>query len=173
MPFLKKGKEIPTGGKGSVLTAKMTRFIDEFFVDMNGSEAAKRAGYSHKNVNRTATSLLNHPLIKKEMDRRMDKKRQNSEVRAEYLINKLLKIIENTEEDNPQAALRAIELAGKSIALWKERQEISGPDGGAIETKQRIEEDAADFSRRMARLSAIGGAGTVSKFPKSGSEGSS
>lgn len=170
MAYLKDGDPIPTSGKGAKLSHRMIRFVDEFMVDMNGSAAVARAGFKTQNPNRRATELLNHPLIKKEIDRRMEKKQQNSEVRAEYLINKLIKIIEATEDDNPQAALRAIELAGKSIALWKERQEISGPDGQAIEVEQRTQKDVEDFKGRIASIASRGGEGGVTKFPDPASD---
>ena len=165
MAYLSEGKPVPTKGKGSTLSHRMIRFVDEFMVDMNGSAAVARAGFKTQNPNRRATELLKHPLIKQEIDRRMEKKQQNSEVRAEYLINKLIKIIEATEDDNPQAALRAIELAGKSIALWKERQELSGPDGQAIEIEQRTQKDVEDFKGRIAGIAAREGKGGVSQFP--------
>jgi hypothetical protein len=64
--------------------------------------------------------------------------------------------------------LRAIELAGKSIALWKERQEISGPDGEAIKHEQHIKESVADFTSRISSLAKRGGQTNVVEFTKRG-----
>lgn len=156
MAYLKKGKQPPTKGKGSKLSAKMLLFVDEYLTDLNASAAVIRAGYKTRNKNRIATELLNHPLVKAEIERRQEKRRETLELQADYLIHKLVSIIEATEEDNPQACLRAIELAGKSIALWKERQEISGPDGKAIEMEQRLKEDVADFTNKLKKLGEAG-----------------
>ena len=119
-----------------------------------------------------------NPLVVQEINRRNALREVKSEVQAEYLIQKLMQIIARTEEDNPQAALRAIELAGKSIALWKERQEISGPDGEAIKHEQHVKESVADFTSRIKSLSSratgtdgASGKGTVVKFPDGRGEG--
>lgn len=170
MAYMTDIDQVPKKGKGSKLSAKMRLFVSEYCVDFVATKAVIRAGYKTGNPEKMATELMNHPLIKLEIEKRMQRREKRSEVKAEYLIDKLLKIIEDTEEANPQAALRAIELAGKSIALWKERQEISGPDGEAIKTEQRVREDVADFSRKLAGLVAAGGKGTVVKFPDGSSE---
>lgn len=167
MAYLRPGDGVPEKGKGSKLSAKMELFISEYLVDLNASEAVLRAGYKTRNANRLGTELLRHPLIKPRIDAALEKRMEQNEVKADYLINKLISIIENTETSNPQACLRAIELAGKSIALWKERQEISGPDGGAIEMEQRVREDVADFTSKLSSLVERGREGEVLKFPKS------
>lgn len=174
MAYMRPGQEPPAKGKGSKLSPKMERFIDEFFVDLNASEAVLRAGYKTRNQHRMASELMRHPLVEEEINRRKEKMAEKKEIQADYLINKLIDIIDNTEKSNVQACLRAIELAGKSIALWKERQEVSGPDGGAIELEQKkVQDDVADFTSRLSRLAKRGGEGEVIKFPDRGAEGSS
>lgn len=158
---MKEGQTPPPKGKGSKLSPKMEAFIDEFFVDLNASAAVLRAGYKTRNQHRMASELMNHPLVAAEIERRKLKLQEKKELQADYLINKLVDIIDNTEKANPMACLRAIELAGKTMALWRERQEISGPDGGAIETEQRIREDVADFTSSLSRLARRAGTGEV------------
>lgn len=170
MAYLNPNKEVPTKGKGSKLSSKMQLFVSEYLVDLNATEAVLRSGYKTKNPNRLGTELLRHPLVKAQIDEALSKRMEQNEVKADYLINKLISIIENTETSNPQACLRAIELAGKSIALWKERQEISGPDGGAIQTEQKIKEDVESFTSSISRLARRSGESEVLKFPKSGTD---
>lgn len=167
MAYLTPKNGVPTKGKGSKPSAKMELFISEYLVDLNASEAVKRAGYKSKNPNKLGTELLRHPLIKPRIDEALANRMEQNEIKADYLINKLISIIENTESANPQACLRAIELAGKSIALWKERQEVSGPDGGAIQMEQKIREDVAAFTSSLTRLAERGREDEVLKFPKS------
>lgn len=96
------------------------------------------------------------------------------EIKADYLINKLINIIEATEDDNPQAALRAIELAGKSIALWKDRQEITGADGEAIRVQeQKIEREVNDFKSRISSIAERGGKNIVPLVSVAGGSGKS
>lgn len=166
MAYLKRGAEPPTKGKGSKLSGKMERFVEEYLVDLNASAAVLRAGYKTRNQNRLASELLAHPLVKATIDERTKERREHMELRADYLINKLINIIENGT-DKTADRLRAIELAGKSIALWKERQEVSGPDGGAIAVEEKkVQQDVEDFTSRIARLAKRSGEGGVSQFPK-------
>lgn len=171
MAYLNPNTGVPAKGKGSKLSPKMKLFISEYLIDLNATDAVLKAGYKSRHPQALGTELLRHPLIKEAVDAALAKRIERNEVKADYLINKLINIIEKTETDNPQACLRAIELAGKSIALWKERQEVSGPDGGAIETEHRIKEDVADFTSSLARLAQRGGTPEVVKFPKREGDG--
>lgn len=170
MPYMRKDSEVPAKGKGSKLTDKMERFVEEYLVDLNASEAVLRAGYKTRNQHRMGAELLRHPLVKARVNELKEKRSERLELTADYLLNKLISIIER-EGIKTADEIKAIELAGKSIALWKERQEISGPDGGAIETEQRIKEDVSALTSGLARLAERSGKGGVSEFPKPGSTG--
>lgn len=170
MAFLKAGSPLPTKGKGTKLSAKMEKFIEEYLIDLNASDAVLRAGYKTRNQNRLATEILNHPLVSAEIAKRVETRREKAELKADYLINKLIAMIEK-DGTRDSDVLRAIELAGKSIALWKERQEISGPDGESIKMEQKVKEDVANFTSKLSRLAASGGTGTVVKFPNGDGEG--
>lgn len=45
------------------LTEKQKRFVREWLVDMNGSRAAVRAGYSEKSAAQTASRLMKDPAV--------------------------------------------------------------------------------------------------------------
>jgi hypothetical protein len=155
---------------GRKLTPKMLSFINAYFgeANFNGLKAMELSDYqctTKYSIHQTYAELMNHPLVKAEIDRRLEARQQKSEVKAEYLIAKLITIIEDTQTDNPQAALRAIELAGKSIALWKDRQEVSGPDGQAIEVQQQVKESVADFTSRISSLVKRAGQNNVVELP--------
>lgn len=168
MAYRKPGDLIPLKGRGAKLSNKMISFIDEYMVDMNAEEALRRSTYqvNDTSIPKQAKELMEHPLVAAEISRRMMERRQKTELTAEYLVNKLVQMIETNEIANPNAALRAIELAGKSIGLYKERQEISGPDGKAIEMEQRTQENAADFARRISVLAERNGTSNVVKLPE-------
>jgi phage terminase small subunit len=151
----------------------MLSFINAYFgeANFNGLKAIELSDYNCKtrySAHQTYAELMNHPLVVAEMERRQLARETKSEVKAEILIQKLLEIIENTQVDNPNAALRAIELAGKSIALWKDRQEITGADGGAIEHKQEVKDSVAEFTSRISSLAKRNGTANVVEFPERG-----
>lgn len=161
------------GTKGNKLTPKMRSFIAEYMVDLNATQAVLRSSYTtsgQAQATRLAAELMAHPLIKQEIGKRLDKKDQKVEVRAEYLINKLMEIVESDEKTNDK--LRAIELLGKTIAIWRERQEISGPDGEAIKHEQHVKESVADFTSRISRLAQRSGTDGATVVPfRSGTGG--
>lgn len=163
----------------------MLSFVDAYFGEaaFNAIKAYELSEYksttaSKATITKNVSEIMTNPLVVAEIKKRQAKRTQQSEVKAEYLIQKLMQIIEREEEQNPQAALRAIELAGKSIALFKERQEISGVDGAAIQHEQHVKESVADFTNKLESLArrnpsgdAGEGASTVVEFPKRRGEG--
>lgn len=167
MAYMTKESQIPIKGKGSRISPKMVMFVNAYMVHFSGPKAVLEAGYKTKNPRLIATELLNHPHVMKEIKERMTERREKSELSAEYVIQKLIAICDATEEDNPQAALRALELLGKNLGLYRDRQEISGPDGRAIEMEQRVKEDVDDFTSRISRLAEQSAEGRVLEFPKS------
>lgn len=149
----------PEKGRGSKLTHKMISFIDEYMVDMRAVEAVKRSAYNTKNPKQLSCELLAHPLVIAEIDRRMEKKRDRNELTEKYVLHELMEIVENTKQGNPTAALRGLELLGKNLGLFRERQEISGPDGEAIQMEQKTAQNAEDFTSRISRLAVVRGTG--------------
>ena len=53
-----------------MLTNRQSRFIDEYMVDLNGTRAAIRAGYSPRTARAIACENLKKPLIAEEIERR-------------------------------------------------------------------------------------------------------
>jgi len=167
---IKDGRTVSKAYTGRKLTPKMLSFIDAYFgaANFNGIKAMELSDYECKtraSLHQTYAELMNHPLVKAEIDRRLEKRQQKSEVTADYLIAKLIDIIDNLEEEKTGDRLRAIELAGKAIALWKERQELTGADGGAIRHEQEVKENVADFTSRISSLVNRAGTNNVVEFP--------
>ena len=53
------------------LTEKQKRFINEYLIDTNATQAAIRAGYSRKSARYTARDLLSRPRIVKEIQEQL------------------------------------------------------------------------------------------------------
>lgn len=171
MAYLRKSDGIPSKGKGARLSPKMKLFVEAFTTNGgNASKAVEDAGYKTTNPAQLGAELRNHPLISIEIEKYESKMQDKREIERDYLLNKLVEVIENVEEKTSDK-LRAIELAGKAIALWRERQEISGPDGEAIRTEQRTEQNVADFKSKLAILAKRTGTSNVVEFPDSRGDG--
>lgn len=155
MPFLSvmDGRLVSGNGKGKKLTPKMLEFVDLYMIHMNATKAVELGSYKTINPTRHAADLMQHPLIRAEIEKRLEARSAKSEVEASYLIQKLMNIVESSDDRvKVSDTLRAIELLGKSIALWKERQEVSGPDGAAIQHEQRVTESADAFTQKLKQL---------------------
>ena len=56
------------------LTAKQQRFVDEYLIDLNATQAAIRAGYTPKYANTNASKLLQNTTIRDMIAKRMAEK---------------------------------------------------------------------------------------------------
>ena len=72
------------------LTAKQSRFIDEYMVDMNGAAAAARCGYSKKTSRAIACELLTKPDLQAELQARQAADATRLSIQREDVLNGLL-----------------------------------------------------------------------------------
>lgn len=136
------------------LTFKQRRFVEEFLVDFDGAAAVMRAGYNclPKNAPRLAHEMLQHPGIRAAIDQVTLERADESVIKPQYVINKIKRTLEKAEEEgNHTATLRACELLARSLGMFVERKEISGPNGDAIRYKQ-VEEAADAFTSAINGL---------------------
>lgn len=153
------------GGRDGKLSVLQENFVREYLSCFVGSQAVIKAGYKVKDVNSATTiasRLLTKPYIKHAIDKAKEKNFTQVEVSAEYVTQKLLNIIEATEESNPNASLRGLELLGKHLGMYRDRQEISGPDGAAIQMEQKTKQAVNDFTQRLKRLEQLANGGKQS-----------
>jgi hypothetical protein len=136
------------------LTVRQRRFAEEYVIDYNGTAAAIRAGYATEWADRQAHILLKHKGISAYIDHLSSSKEAKiMAVDPDYLLQKLVDVM-NKPGTKDGDVLRAVELYMKHKGMFIDRQEISGPDGGAIEMeqRQRVEEDSAAVINRLRQM---------------------
>ena len=74
------------------LTAKQIRFVDEYMVDFNATQAAIRAGYSEKTANTIGAQNLAKLSIQAEISRRQKDLQRRTEVTQERVVKELARI---------------------------------------------------------------------------------
>ena len=74
------------------LTPKQQRFADEWLIDMNGTAAAIRAGYSVKSAEVTASKLLRNVKVRAYIDQRMAEHSRRTGVTQDRIIRELARI---------------------------------------------------------------------------------
>lgn len=119
------------------LTAKQQRFIEEYPVDCNATQAAIRAGYSARTANVTGTQLLMKPSIRQAVDARLQAVTERNDITVDYVLQGLRRNYERAmemealydQEGNVMeyrwagsVANRSLELMGRWLRMWDERQ---------------------------------------------------
>lgn len=74
------------------LTDKQRLFIQEYLVDLNGAQAAIRAGYSKRTANRLASENLRKPHIQAALEKAMKERESRLEVTQDMVLRQLAKI---------------------------------------------------------------------------------
>lgn len=108
----------------SALTPKQARFVAEYLIDLNATQAASRAGYSKK----TAYSIGGENLKKPEIAAAIAARQAAVGDKLEITAEKVLRDIEAARvkamsEGQCAAAIRAAELHGKHIGMFVDRTE--------------------------------------------------
>ncbi|QFT84960.1 Terminase small subunit [Halomonas sp. THAF12] len=79
--------------KGAVeLTARQSRFVDEYLVDLNGKQAAIRAGYAERSAEGTASRLLSNAKVAEAIAQRKAQRSERTKVDADYVLHRLVEI---------------------------------------------------------------------------------
>lgn len=137
------------------LTAKQQRFIDEYLVDFNATQAAIRAGYRKQNAYQIGSENLRKPKIQSEIARRQKDLQRRTEVSQDQVVRQLQRIafadatvvcvtdFDNLTEDQRAAIqgikptnfgweiklcdkIKALELLGRHIGMFNDKLEIKG-----------------------------------------------
>lgn len=68
------------------LTPLMARFVDEFLIDLNGTQAAIRAGYSEKTARQIAAENLSKPVIQAAIAAARARQQERTEITADRVL---------------------------------------------------------------------------------------
>lgn len=141
------------------LTPKQQRFVDEYLVDLNGKQAAIRAGYAERSAEVTASRLLSNANVASAINKALAARSQRTEITADYVLSTILETVERCKQAAPvldktgkqmmvetedgemtpayvfdsKAVLRGCELLGKHLALFTDKHELTGKDSGPLE----------------------------------------
>ncbi len=107
------------------MTPKQERFVQEYLIDLNATQAAIRAGYSKKTANPQAARLLAKVSIKQAIDAALAKRTERTEITQEWVIEQLLAVGEQARGlGQTGAANRSYELVGKHVGMFVDRHSV-------------------------------------------------
>lgn len=143
------------------LTEKQKRFVAEYLVDLNATQAAVRAGYSANRASEIGYQLLQKTTVSDEIQNAMQKRSQRTEITQDVIVEKLAEIalgeatdfsvdgypIVEGAKNKTSSQLKALELLGKHLGLFdgknQQTRETENNLLQAIEesTKEDVETD--------------------------------
>ncbi|CBV41978.1 terminase small subunit [Halomonas elongata] len=74
------------------LTARQSRFVDEYLKDLNGKQAAIRAGYAERSAEGTASRLLSNAKVAEAIAQRKALRSERTKIDADYVLHRLVEI---------------------------------------------------------------------------------
>lgn len=82
----------------SKLTPKQEQYCQEYIIDLNQTEAAKRAGYSDKTAHAIASRMMNIPAVAARIQELMDTRAKKVSIDAEYVLGKIVETVERCSQ---------------------------------------------------------------------------
>ena len=107
------------------LTRKQKRFVEEYLIDLNATQAAIRAGYSPDTANEQGAQNLAKLSIKNEIDKAIAERSKRTGVNADRIVRELAKIafcnpadvfnfdsatVRNDAEDDDLAVIQSVKV---------------------------------------------------------------
>ena len=126
---------------GDELTGKQRRFVEEYLVDLNATQAAIRAGYSENAAAETGYENLRKPHITAAIQAAMGERAKRTEVSADKVIRELAKLAFSEMDEfstwgpNGVTLRSSDELDPVSVACISEVSETTTKDGGSLRFK--------------------------------------
>lgn len=116
------------------MNARQTRFVQEYLIDLNATQAAIRAGYSEK----AARAIGSENLTKPDIAEAIAKAQEKAAARCEFTHDSIIKDIDEIGKEARgegvyASALKSRELIGKHFGMWPNKQEITGAGGGPVQ----------------------------------------
>jgi len=115
------------------LTVKQQRFVD--FFDGNATDAARKAGY--KSAELSGLRNIRNVRIAKAIKKR-EKKRNRKKIATREERQQLWTEFARNEDVAIRDRLKALELLGRSECDFIDKKEITGANGGPIQTQTEV-----------------------------------
>ncbi len=71
------------------LTAKQKRFVEEFLIDLNGTQAAIRAGYAEKGAEKQAFRMSRNVRVQAAIQKAQEQRAQRTEINQDFVAKEL------------------------------------------------------------------------------------
>ena len=121
------------------LTPKQQRFVEEYLIDLNATQAAIRAGYSEKTAQEIGSENLSKPMVAKAIAEAQEKLSNKAQVTVEMVVQGLLNEAKDLSEGSTQSArVSAWAHLGKHLGMFKDKIEHSGDPNNPINMSLKV-----------------------------------
>ena len=124
------------------LTEKQQRFVDEYFIDLNATQAAIRAGYSVKTADKQGWQLLEKTRVAEAISEKMAERSRRTGVNQDRVVMELAKIaFVNAADviDSDDATIKAGATADDTAAIQSVKVKvIPTKEGEGVEREIRL-----------------------------------
>ena len=129
------------------LTPKQVRFVAEYLIDLNATQAAIRAGYSEKTAYSIGQENLKKPEVAEAVIAAQAERSERTEVTQDYVLTSIMETMEQRkgtgEHSNPNAVLKGAELLGRHLAMFTDNKTVTHHDGDRLDAVlERMGENA-------------------------------
>lgn len=129
-----------------MLTAKQQRFVSEYLIDLNATQAAIRAGYSAKTGYAQGCRLLKDAEVQQAIAEQQEQRQERLEITQDDVIRGLWRIAEDDERQD-SAQVSAYVHVGKHYGMFTDRQQV--------EHTGRLEVDSPDVAAAVDRFASL------------------
>jgi phage terminase small subunit len=114
------------------LSTRRTRFVAEYLIDLNATQAAMRAGYSRHTAKQQGSRLLTNVDVSRAIAQGQLELAERTQANETFIVAELVEIATNGEKTSDR--IRALELLGKRIGMWtpQEAANDSIPDTSTL-----------------------------------------
>lgn len=104
-----------------MVTPRQARFVEEYPVDLNATQAAIRAGYAPGSAEVQGCRLLSNDKIKRKIDKALVERSERAELTQDWVIENLQDSLALYKDWEQGGALnKGLELLGRHIGMWRD-----------------------------------------------------
>ncbi len=109
------------------LTAKQQTFCEEYLTDLNATQAAIRAGYSESTAKSIGCENLTKPDVAEAIQKLMAERSQSTGITNDWVLKGIKDLTDKLiDSEEPKAAYKGFELAGRHLKLFTDKVELGG-----------------------------------------------
>jgi phage terminase small subunit len=146
------------------LTLKQERFIEEYLIDLNATQAAIRAGYSEKTARSQGQRLLTNVDIQEAIQKAMNKRSKRTEITQDRVLQELAKVafadIKDFVSFRTEKTVMDYDSEGEPVAAYSHVIDLKNSDeiDGAVISEVSLKDGQLKFKLhdKMKALQDIG-----------------